>query len=136
MQRNVVAVFLFFCSFVAMAIEYRCQPSVKHYCAAERCTTETEGFQHAETFFYSSVDKTLAACLWTNCYGGKAERFVSADGEQTTVIGQLAPDHSPELYSPLLMSLTLDKQLAFTAIWQYAGGGVTLDHGTCQEQKP
>lgn len=118
------------------ATEYRCQPTVKHYCDAERCTTETEGFQHAESFFYNSDGPALGACLWTNCYGGTASRFVSADGGQTTVIGQLAPEHSPDMYSPLLVSLTIDKQMNFTAMWQYQGGAVTLDQGRCTLQSP
>ncbi len=131
----VSAVFVF-CSSLAGAAEYRCQPTVKHYCAADGCTTETEGFQHAEGFFYNSDGPVLGACLWTNCYTGTASSFVSADGAQTTLIGQLVPDHSPEMYPPLLISLTLDKQLTFTALWQFSGGGVTLDLGKCETQKP
>ena len=134
MQRIAAAVFFISCASVAAASEYRCQPTVKHYCAADGCTTETEGFQHAEVFFYNSEGPALGACLWSNCYAGKASQFGSADGKQTTVIGQLAPEHSPEMYSPILVSLTLDREFTFTAIMQYRGGGVTLDHGKCQLQ--
>lgn len=117
-----------------LADSYRCKPVTKHICTSNVCLTETEGFQHAEVFFYNADGSTLGACLWTNCYDGKAHQFVSADGEQTTMVGQLLPEHSPEMYAPLLVSLTIDKQLAFTAIWQYSGSGGTIDHGKCEKQ--
>lgn len=116
------------------AQEYRCQPAVKHYCNAESCATETEGFQHAESFFYNSEGPALGACLWTNCYSGKANRFISSDSEQTTIIGQLAPDHSPDMYPPMLISLTMDSKMAFTAIWQFSGESLTIDQGKCAPQ--
>lgn len=136
MQRIIAIGVLLACSSVVVATEYRCQPAVKNYCSIEGCTTETEGFQHAEVFIYNSDGPALGACLWTNCYTGKASQFISTDGEQTTVVGQLEPEHSPEMYSPMLVSLTVDKQLGFTAIWQYSGKGVTLDHGKCEKQNP
>ncbi len=51
-------------------------------------------------------------------------------------MGQLTPDHSPEMYSPLLVSLTLNKQLNFTAVWQFSGNGLTLEQGQCEQQRP
>ena len=121
-------------STAAVAEAYRCVPVAKHLCTPSACVTETEGFQHAEIFFYNSDGLTLGACLWTNCYTGNAHRFVATDGEQATLIGQLQPDHSPEMYAPLLVSLTVDKNMAFTAIWRYSGSGLTIDHGKCEKQ--
>lgn len=117
----------------AQAAEYRCQPSVKHHCSNDGCASETEGFQHAEQFFYNSDGPALGACLWTVCYAGKAQRFVTADGTVTTVVGQLDPEHSPELYTPMLITLTLDGDHQFTATWQHEGSTVIVTHGHCQE---
>lgn len=134
LMRSVASGLLLF-TMAAAADEYRCQPAIKHYCSATSCVTETDGFQHAEIFFYNSDGPTLGACLWTNCYFGAASQFTSADDEQTTVMGQLQPDHSPEMYPPILISLTLSRQLDFTAIWHYSGATITLDHGKCELRK-
>ncbi len=136
MVKTTSLVLMLMLSSAANATVYRCQPMVKHHCKADGCATETEGFQHAEVFFFNSDSNVLGACLWTNCYTGSSSQFASADGEQTTVIGLLTPDHSPEMYGPVLVSLTMDKQLRFAAVWQYSGEALTADHGKCEPQNP
>ena len=128
---------LFGTSFFAdpvFADSFVCKPSAKNYCSIEGCTLETEGFQHAEAFYYNNDGPAIGACLWTVCYTGKATRFLSGDGEQTTLIGQLDAEHSPQMYPPLLVSITIDQQLRFSAIWHYSSESLMIDHGVCTAQ--
>lgn len=119
------------------AAEYRCQGSIKHHCSSDGCVSEAEGFQHAEQFFYHSDGPALGACLWTVCYSGTAQRFavtdVAADDGQTVIVGQLTPEHSPDLYAPMLITLTLAANRQFTATWQHQGGAVVVTHGHCEQ---
>ncbi|MFZ5843616.1 MAG: hypothetical protein ACOY3E_12050 [Pseudomonadota bacterium] len=114
------------------AAEYRCQGRIKQHCSSDGCVSETEGFQHAEQFFYHSDGPALGACLWTVCYSGMAQRHVAADDGQTVIVGQLTPEHSPELYAPMLITLTLAANRQFTATWQHQGGAVVVTHGQCE----
>lgn len=123
-----------FFSVSAFADSFVCKPSAKIDCSIAGCTLETEGFQHAEAFYYNNQDPAIGACLWTVCYTGKANRYLSSDGKQTTLIGQLDAEHSPQMYPPLLVSITIDQQLRFSAIWRYSGESLTIDHGACTAQ--
>ena len=118
----------------AFADSFACKPSAKNDCSIAGCTLETEGFQHAEAFYYNNDGPAIGACLWTVCYTGKANRFLSSDGKQTTLIGQLDAEHSPQMYPPLLVSITIDQQLRFSAIWHFSGESLTIDHGVCAIQ--
>lgn len=115
----------------ANANDLVCRPSSKNFCAAEGCTLETEGFQHAEVFYFHDDAKVLTACLWTNCYSGQAFVHLGPASSEKSVFGILQPDHSPEMYSPMLVTLTVDSDNHFTASWQHSGKGLTLDHGIC-----
>lgn len=111
-----------------------CRPSSKHHCDADGCARETEGFQHAEVFYYHHEAKVLTACLWTNCYSDTVSVFVAPDKTQTSLVGWLPPDHSPDMYPPMLITMTIDSEHRFTASWQHQGNGITLDHGICKNQ--
>ena len=117
----------------AQAAEYRCQGRIKHHCSSDGCVSETEGFQHAEQFFYHSDGPALGACLWTVCYSGMTQQHVAADDGQTVIVGQLTPEHSPELYAPMLITLTLAANRQFTATGQHQGGAVVVTHGQCEQ---
>lgn len=129
-----LVVFAAMSSAVPNASDLVCRPSSKHYCDAGGCARETEGFQHAEVFYYHHEAKTLTACLWTNCYSDTVSVFISPDKTQKSLVGWLPPDHSPEMYPPMLITMTIDNDNHFTVSWQHQGNGVTLDHGICKAQ--
>lgn len=108
-----------------------CSPAVQYVCDRESCGRSTEGFQHAESFTYDPGSRVLSACLWTNCYSAKARRFESAAGKETTIVGLLPAEGRPKHYPPVLVSLTIDANRNFVAVWQYTGQGLTFDQGRC-----
>ncbi len=116
---------------VSSAEPVRCMAQVQYACDRERCDRTTEGFQHAQTFAYDTASGLLSACLWTNCYSAKSTVLPAHEGTETTFIGKLVAEHQPDLYPPLLVSLTVDKHGNFVAVWQYTGQGLTFVQGTC-----
>lgn len=107
---------------------YKCKPEVKHSCAHDKCETETEGFQHAEFFEFNSKTSKISACLWTNCYEGKATLFKDKSSSDFTAIAKLLPT-AHRGNSPLTVSLTIGKKGKFTAIWSYGSENITMDMG-------
>jgi hypothetical protein len=113
----------------AFAQEYSCAPSVKYACTIESCERGTSGFQQVESFNYSSRTGTLRACLWTSCFSGKAIAIRETSGT-ITAFGELTPE-GPAAVVPITLSLTLDKQGKFTAVWSYGTDGLIFDFGAC-----
>ena len=116
----------------ASATPYRCTPSVQYACTVERCDRTTEGFQHAESFSYDPKRRRLGACLWTSCYEGGGQVFDGGPGSSRTVVGSLTADN-PAVTNPLVLSLTIDAQDRFVAVWQYDGAGLSFDQGRCTQ---
>ncbi|SFN41746.1 hypothetical protein [Nitrosospira briensis] len=115
--------------------EYDCKPDIKYECTADQCEKITSDFQHAESFAYSTKTGVVSACLWTNCYAGKATVFEDAASGSLTVIGRLVPSAHPG-NKPILVSLTMEASgnhdaRNFTAIWGYRGDSLTFDMGKC-----
>ena len=115
--------------------EYDCKPDIKYECTANQCEKITSDFQHAESFAYSTETREISACVWTNCYAGKATVFMDAASGSLTVIGRLIPSAHPG-NKPIIVSLTMEASgnhdaRNFTAIWGYRGDGLTFDMGKC-----
>lgn len=117
------------------AERYLCSPSVQYACSTEQCTRTTDGFQHAESFSFDPGRRTLGACLWTSCYEGDGTIYRGGGNRNLTVIGALKAD-SDTVSSPLVLSLTIDDQSRFVAVWQYDGVGLTFDQGRCTQVDP
>jgi hypothetical protein len=116
---------------VTIAQNYDCTPVVQFSCSKDKCDKTTENFQHAEHFYYNKDSRKLSACLWTNCYSGTATVLEYKDSGEFTAIGKLKPDHSPNNYNPMIISITIGKQGNFNAIWGYGSQGLTFDMGKC-----
>jgi hypothetical protein len=116
----------------AAAAEYHCVPEVKYECDKAQCKRSTENFQHAESFVYVEKSQTLTACLWTNCYSGKAEVFSDKAAGTTLAIAKLKPLNGKLSYPPIIASLTYDAAGNFNANWQYGSQSTTFDLGKCQ----
>lgn len=120
--------------------EYRCTPAVKYECSADQCERVTSDFQHAESFSYKPGTRTISACLWSNCYTGRATVFKGKSSRSLTAIGTLMPS-AHRGNKPLIISLTIDTSSnnksgsSFTAIWGYGSDWLTFDMGKCERRK-
>jgi len=121
--------------------EYKCTPAVKYECSADQCERVTSDFQHAESFSYNAATRTISACLWTNCYKGRAAVFKDTSSRSLTAIGKLMPSAHPG-NKPIIISLTIDTNpkntksgSGFTAIWGYGSDWLTFDMGKCVRRK-
>jgi len=108
---------------------YDCRPSAKYECTAQRCEAADAGFEHAESFSLDRSTGMLSACLWTNCYEGKAAVVADRKAASFTAVARLKPAHPGN--DPLVVVLSVNAQNAFTAAWGLDGGSVTLDWGRC-----
>ena len=127
------AVLYFLFPTMSIAQQYDCTPNIKYECSKDKCERITEDFQHAEGFTYDKKKAKLSACLWTNCYSGKASAFEDKASKNLTVIGRLTPSHTGN--EPITASLTIDSTGNFTAIWNYGSEGLTFDMGKCVLKK-
>ena len=104
-----------------------CRPDVKYECRSQACERITEDFRHAEVFLLDTGNKTLTACLWTACFEGQATIFPQESG--LTAIGNLLRDVGDA--ETRLVSISVDDDRRFTAIWNHGGGSTKLDMGIC-----
>ncbi|MBS1197376.1 MAG: hypothetical protein H6R18_1161 [Proteobacteria bacterium] len=117
---------------LAGAREYHCVPEIKYECDKIQCKRITENFQHAESFTYNDKNAVFSACLWTNCYAGKAKVFRNKSAGTTLAIAKLKPLNGVSGYMPIIASLTYDAAGNFNATWQYGSQSTTFDLGKCQ----
>jgi hypothetical protein len=114
------------CTTPAFAGGYACTPTAKLSCHDGHCRYEPAGsFEHAGSFSYDSDTTLLGACLWTACYEGRATTLDAADGivAATTL--------RSEAGGRMRLTLAIGSDLRFTAVWDVAGSGATLDMGRC-----
>jgi len=115
-----------------------CRPTSARACSPEGCAAADEGL-HAEQFEVDVSAGTLGACLYTDCYVGKArlvrERatpwIVTAFGE----VHSERPEGSvpPRGSDPFPLLITVDLRTGrFSATWSIGPGGQQVDFGTCQ----
>lgn len=110
----------------AMAASWSCSPDTKHVCSAGQCAAEPpEAFRHAESFSFDSAGPTLGACLWTDCHEGAAH-LVQASGP-IIASGRL-PGRAG---NPVDLTIAIDDDGRFTAVWQLSGDGATISGGRC-----
>jgi len=137
MRRTTTFVLVLFClafNGTGFAEVYKCRPEIKYECSKENCERNTEGFQHAENFDFDGKTAKMSACLWTNCYEGKALVFKDKSTSTFTAVGRLAPSAHPG-NEPITVSMTVDSKGSFTAIWGYGSEGLTFDMGKCEIPK-
>lgn len=134
-MRNVLLAVLLILPFLANAVEYHCIPEIKYECDQAQCERVTENFQHAEFFTYNDKTTLLSACLWTNCYAGKAKVFRDKVAGTTLAVTKLRPLNGKRGYSPIIASLTYDAKGNFNAVWQYGSQSTTFDLGKCQKMR-
>jgi len=115
-----------------------CRPTSAWRCTAEGCAPATEGL-HAELFDLDAAGATLGACLYTDCYSGKAR--VTRDESRpwlVTAIGVVRSDRPagsvpPPGSAPFPLTVSVDLRTGrFTATWAHAPDGLQVDHGACE----
>lgn len=115
-----------------------CRPTSAWRCTAEVCEPATEGL-HAELFDLDAAGATLGACLYTDCFSGKAR--VTRDESRpwlVTAIGVVRSDRPvggvpPPGSAPFPLTVSVDLRTGrFTATWSHAPDGLQVDHGACQ----
>ena len=111
----------------AAATSWSCSPESKVICSDGQCEAEPpEVFSHAESFSFDSAGPTLGACLWTDCYEGAAHLVQDAD--PVIASGRMLGRSG----SPVDLTLAIDADGRFTAIWQLSGSGATISGGRCE----
>jgi len=114
-----------------------CRPVSAWRCTAEACQAATEGL-HAEGFELDAAAGTLGACLYTDCYSGRAR--VTRDEARPwllTAVGVVRSDRPvgavpPPGSAPFPLTLSVDLRTGrFTATWSHSPDGLQVDHGTC-----
>lgn len=110
----------------AMAASWSCSPDSKLVCSGDRCDAEPpDAFRHAESFSFDGAGPVLAACLWTDCYEGDAHLVQDAD--PVIASGRLLGRAG----HPVDLTLAIDADGRFTAVWQLSGSGATISGGRC-----
>jgi len=115
-----------------------CRPTSAWRCTAEGCDAATEGL-HAELFGLDAAGATLDACLYTDCFSGKA-RITRDEGRPwlVTGVGVVRSDRPagsvpPPGSAPFPLTVSVDLRTGrFTATWAHAPDGLQVDHGTCE----
>ena len=111
----------------AAAASWSCSAESKVICSNGQCEAEPpEAFSHAESFSFDSVGPTLRACLWTDCYEGAAHLIQDAD--PVIASGRMLGRSG----NPVDLTLAIDADGRFTAIWQLSGSGATISGGRCE----
>jgi hypothetical protein len=115
-----------------------CRPTSAKRCSPAGCEDAGEGL-HAEQFEVDVGAATLGACLYTDCYVGKA-RLVRERGTPwiVTAFGEVhseRPEGSvpPKGSDPFPLLVTVDLRTGhFSATWSITPAGQQVDFGTCQ----
>jgi hypothetical protein len=115
-----------------------CRPTSAKRCSPLGCEDAGEGL-HAEQFEVDVAASTLGACLYTDCYVGKA-RLVRERGTPwiVTAFGEVhseRPEGSvpPQGSAPFPLLVTVDLRTGrFSATWSISPGGQQVDFGTCE----
>jgi hypothetical protein len=115
-----------------------CRPTSAWRCTAGGCEAATEGL-HAELFELDAAGGTVGACLYTDCYSGKA-RVTRDEGRPwlVTAIGVVRSDRPagsvpPPGSAPFPLTVSVDLRTGrFTATWAHAPDGLQVDHGACE----
>lgn len=118
----------------ALARQLNCSPHVRLDCTETGCERTTEHL-FAEQFSFNEKTRQLTACLYTDCYEGKANVFYNDNDKTTTAIGELRSSRQGGAAPTFLVSLTYDRSLGFSTIWQYGSRGYTIDMGNCQQAR-
>lgn len=119
-----------------------CRPSSASRCSGAGCEPADEGL-HAEQFELDVRSGTVGACLYTDCYTGKARVvrdpaapwLVTAFGEVRS--GRPEGSVPPPGSAPFPLTLSVDlRDGRFTAIWSLSPQGLQADFGTCELRGP
>jgi hypothetical protein len=119
-----------------------CRPTSAQRCSAEGCEAANEGL-HAELFDLDAAIGTVSACLYTDCFAGKAR--ILRDPEQpwqVTGFGQVRSARPPGSVpppgsAPFPLTVAVDLRTGrFTAIWSLSPDGLQVDHGKCELRGP
>jgi hypothetical protein len=115
-----------------------CRPTSAWRCTAEGCEAANEGL-HAELFGLDAAGATLDACLYTDCFSGKAR--ITRDESRPWLVtavgvvrsGRPAGSVPPPGSAPFPLTISVDLRTGrFTATWAHAPDGLQVDHGTCE----
>jgi hypothetical protein len=119
-----------------------CRPSSAHRCSDAGCESADEGL-HAEQFELDVEFRTVGACLYTDCYTGKAR--VVRDPAAPWLVTAFGVVHSdrredgvpPPGSAPFPLTVSVDlRDGRFTAIWSLSPLGLQADFGTCELRGP
>lgn len=115
-----------------------CRPTSARRCSDAGCEPAGEGL-HAEQFEVDVRSGTVGACLYTDCYTGKARvvRDPAAPWLVTAfgVVRSGRPERSvpPPGSAPFPLTISVDlRDGRFTAIWSLSPRGLQADFGTCE----
>ena len=119
-----------------------CRPSSARRCSDAGCESADEGL-HAEQFELDVQSGTVGACLYTDCYTGKAR--VVRDPAAPWLVTAFGEVHSgrpegsvpPPGSAPFPLTVSVDlRNGRFTAIWSLSPQGLQVDFGTCELRGP
>lgn len=116
----------------------RCRPTSAQRCHPGGCEDAGEGL-HAEQFELDLAGATLGACLYTDCYAGKARLVRDEEAPWlVTGFGEVRSERAPEGpfprgSAPFPLTVTVDlRDGTFSAIWSLSPGGLQVDFGRCE----
>jgi hypothetical protein len=119
-----------------------CRPTSAQRCGPTGCEAANEGL-HAELFDLDAAAGTVGACLYTDCYAGRAR--ISRDPghpERVTGFGQVrssrpADGPFPRGSAPFPLTVSVDLRTGrFSAIWAHSPDGLQVDFGSCELRGP
>ena len=121
-------------SVTASAGELICRPEYRLECAGMDCSWITSGFQHAEFFLVDDALGELGACLWTNCYAGKASYAEGHTAGTRVASATLEPLNGMPGYSPIRVVLSLGDNARFSSALIDGVDSVVLSFGQCADE--
>jgi hypothetical protein len=119
-----------------------CRPTSAQRCDAQGCEDAAEGL-HAEQFDLDAAVGTVGACLYTDCYAGRArivrdpERPWRVTGFGVVRSARPAGSVPPAGSAPFALTVTVDLRTGrFSAIWSLSPDGLQIDFGSCALRGP
>jgi hypothetical protein len=113
------------------AHEITCTPDSRLECSGINCSWTTSEFQHAEFYLVDDALGTLGACLWTNCFAGKASYEDGYPSGARVATALLQPVNDMPGYAPILVSLSHDMSGRFSSALIDGIDLLVLSFGRC-----
>jgi hypothetical protein len=116
----------------------QCRAEKAWRCTAGGCEAADEGLQ-AEHFELDVKARTLGACLYTDCFSGKAA--LAREPERPWLVTAVGVVRSarprggvpPPGSAPFPLTVSVDLRTGrFTATWAHGPEGLQVDHGACE----